>query len=129
VAAAADQRHLPQGRMTGKRVKKLSQALDLLANMVHAILHKDLQFSKKLTRWVTELLYKAMNKERVGGVCSNNYCGSFTIMGNALIVGKLAGDKTASWPASPLTRRPPRRKLEGVVRNRMAADFAKALQR
>ncbi len=87
--------------MTGKRVEKLSQALDLLSNMVHAILHKDLQFSKKLTRWVTELLYKVMNKERVGGICSNNYCGSFTIMGNALIVGKLAGDKQQAGQPHP----------------------------
>jgi hypothetical protein len=33
--------------------------------MVHATLHKDLQISKKLARWVTNMLYGKMKKERL----------------------------------------------------------------
>jgi hypothetical protein len=40
--------------MTGKRV--FAQAHYVLAENVHATLHKDMQFSKKAAKWVTKLL-------------------------------------------------------------------------
>jgi hypothetical protein len=35
------------------------------AKMVHATLHKDLQLSKKSVRWVTEMVYEEMQRERL----------------------------------------------------------------
>jgi hypothetical protein len=36
-------------------VRKLAQSMKVLATMVHTTLHKDLQLSKKLARWLPKL--------------------------------------------------------------------------
>jgi hypothetical protein len=44
---------------------KLAQAHSVLAKMVHATLHKELQLSKKSARWVTKMLCEEMKKEQL----------------------------------------------------------------
>jgi hypothetical protein len=43
-------------------VMKLAQAHEMLDKMIHSALHKNLQLSQKLTRWVTKMLYEEMKK-------------------------------------------------------------------
>jgi hypothetical protein len=76
MVAAADQRHLyAKTSITNiaikvendqqENVRKLTQAHGVMTQMVHATLHKDLQLSKKLARWMTILVDKEIKKEQV----------------------------------------------------------------
>jgi hypothetical protein len=81
---------------------------------IHATRDKDLQLSNKSAMWVTKLLYKEGTSQDMRGVCSNNYCGSFTILDNILTVGESAGSGRATWSASPTPRSLLCRRSRGV---------------